>query len=81
LAKPPRVGARAAKNAEESEPQRRRGGWTPEATGVVGHVPSGGVARTPEASGRAGRAAGWEPGRACSGARAAGLESSGWGGG
>jgi hypothetical protein len=80
LAKPPRVGARAAKNAEESEPQRRRGGWTPEATGVVG-VPSGGVARTPEASGRAGRAAGWEPGRACSGARAAGLESSGWGGG
>jgi hypothetical protein len=55
--------------------ERRHGGWTPEATGAAGCVPSGGVARTSKASGRAGR----EPGGACGGARAAGLESSGRG--
>jgi hypothetical protein len=47
---------RGSQNAVgEPEAERRRGGRTPEA---VGRVPSGGAARTLEASGRAGRAAG-----------------------
>jgi hypothetical protein len=53
-----RRGGQKRRRVRASEAERRRGGQTPEAIGAVGHVPSGGVARTSEASGWAGHVAG-----------------------